>query len=344
MCFLREKFTWENPMTQNIAFTVLKVIVLFFFCIGLYRSWIWFQYQAAKSKVEKFESKRQYDPVLYYYPEYGEPLVLVNPDYSSTLFFLEGFRTQCPAGMYYDWFNELHNKYHVNVIVPVYGLQSSPFFLRNRDWHVQEDLRLVLQVYNSYTAMLPESHRIVTASMSFGAVPQMAILAKATRRPDQSFFMSPLNSGLDYKVSGPLIHWLSQQMGWIQYITAFSWAAPSPDRASVWDIKNKERNLAMASKIDANPEENSRYGYLNVVTAKWMEEKLIPRVKNHHILVAWGDGDLYFSPKGFTNFAELLKESGNSVETLTLTNSGHMLLLDNSDKLMKKRILDALLK
>ena len=325
---------------------ILKIavtaFVLVFFCVGFYQFFMWLQSERTRKSVELFESKRTYDPDLYYYPKYGEPLFLVKPGNAATLFFLEGFRTQAPAGMYLDWFTELHRKFGVNVVVPVYGLQSSPFFLRNRDWHVQEDLRLALQVYDAYTAALPAAHRIVTASMSFGAIPQAAILAKSPRKPDAAFFMSPLNSGLDYRVSGPLIHWLSKQMGLIRFVMPYSMAAPSPSRASVWDIKNRESNLSMATKIDANPEESSYYGYLTEVNAKWLEERLLPQVKGLKIIVSWGDDDLYFSQDGFKRFAGNLEKSGNIVRTEILPNSGHMLLLDNSREKIKGLILEAL--
>lgn len=326
-------------MIKKILKVLVLIIVLFFFCIGFYQSCMWVQAENTRAAVIKIESKRNYEPDLQYYPVYGGPLFLVKPGNRSTLFFMEGFRTQAPAGMYFEYFRELHEKQGVNVIVPVYGLQSSPFDLRNRDWYVQEDLRTVLQIYDAYTSLLPPDHRIVTASMSFGAIPHAAILAKSSRKPAHSFFMSPLNSGLDYRVSGPLIHWLSKQMGLIRHIMPYSMAAPSPVRASVWDIKDREANLKTASAIEANPEESAYYGYMNEVLASWLEKRLLPQVKGRGITVVWGDDDLYFSKQGFTNFAAVLRSAGNTVDIQALTDSGHMLLLDNSRDTMKQMIL-----
>lgn len=50
---------------------------------------------------------------------------------------------QMPAGTYKDWFEDIHQTYRVNIIVPVYGLQSSAFAMRNREWFFQKDIRTV---------------------------------------------------------------------------------------------------------------------------------------------------------------------------------------------------------
>ncbi len=49
------------------------------------------------------------------------------------------------------------------------------------------------------------------------------------------------NSGLDYQAAGPLIHWLSKQTSWLQYIILFTPLSAPPNRASVWDIVNREK-------------------------------------------------------------------------------------------------------
>lgn len=237
--------------------------------------------------------------------------------------------------------NTLHRDYGVNVVVPVYGLQSSPFDLRNRTWYVEEDIRTVTQIYNAYTANLPADHRVVTVSQSFGTYPHAAILVRCPRQPESAVFLSPLNKGLEFKAAGPLVYWFSQQTSWLQHVLLFSFAGPAPGRASIWDIVNRDKNLKMAARKDTNPEDSSRYGYLNEVYAARLEESLLPRIKGKDILVAWGDSDLYFSQEGFAGFAEIL-DGANRVETVTLENSGHMVLLDNGEEQLKARLREIL--
>jgi hypothetical protein len=320
----------------------LKVIVILFALAGLYQGFLALQYKMVRNKVLGIEAQRTYDPDLLYYTEGGEPLVLVKPGNSRTIFFMEGFRTQSPAGMYREWFEKIHKEQNVNIIVPVYGLQSSPFDLRNRDWHYQEDMRTVLQIYNAYTATLPASHRIVTVSQSFGTLPHATILGKANRAPNKAFFLSPLNTGMEFKASGAVVYWLSKQTSWLRHIVLFSFAAPAPGRASVWDIVNKETNLRMAARNDINPEDSSEYGYRSELTAQYLENTLLPQIGKKNITVVWGDSDLYFGQYGFTNFAKKLEESGNTVSTLTLKNSGHMVLLDNGAEKLKETLVDAI--
>lgn len=320
--------------------TLKKIFILIFFLIGLYQGFIFLQYEFFKDKITEIESKRNYDKDLWYYEDGGEPLILVNSSYEKTIFFMEGFRTQSPAGMYEDWFKEIHKNNKVNIIVPVYGLQSSPFNFRNRDWSFREDLRTVTQIYNAYVSTLPKNHKIVTVSQSFGTLPHAGILSKAKRKPDYSIFLSPLNTGMEFKAAGPVIYWFSKQTWWLRKVLLFSMTAPAPNRASVWDIVNKEKNLKMAKRDDTNPEDSSELGYQSEVAAKWMEQNLIPQIQNKNILVVWGDSDLYFSQNGYNEFAEKLKSYNNNVETLTLKNSGHMVLLDNGEKQLKEKIID----
>jgi|GEM_PF-5797570 len=74
-----------------------------------------------------------------------------------------------------------------------------------------------------------------------------------------------------------------------------------------------------------------------------MEKNILPFIKNLNIFIAWGDQDLYFSQKGFENFVKILSNQ-NNVEYLKLENSGHMVLLDNGEKILKERILSYILR
>ncbi|MGL4368632.1 MAG: hypothetical protein ACRCUT_03025, partial [Spirochaetota bacterium] len=246
--------------------------------------------------------------------------------------------TQNPAGMYLPWLKEIHKKYHVNIFVPVYGLQSSPFALRYREWHCEEDMRTVLQAYDAYTALLPEGHSVITMSQSFGTLPHSAILLKAKRSPDEAIFLSPLNGGMEYRAAGELVYWLSTQVSWLKYIIPFTTPSPSPNRVSVWDIVNEESNLSMAKRFPINPEDSAEQGDQTVKISKMMEQNILPRIRGKKITVINGDSDLYFSQKGFSRFAGVLAGSGNSVNHIVLKNSGHMVLFDNGQAVVKEKI------
>lgn len=317
------------------------VFIVFFALLGLQKAIIWTEFKVAESLVGKVENGK-FDKDLWFFKDGGMPVFLFKPENKTTLFFMEGFKALAPFGQYKEWLEELHNKYNVNVIVPVYGIQSCPFAYRSRDWLVQEDMRTVLQIYDVYTTTLPKDHRIVSVTMSFGALPHMTIAARAKRKPDALIFLSPFNSGLDYQAAGPVIHWLSKQTSWLQHIILFTPLSAPPNRASVWDIVNTEKNLKIAAKAPYDPEDCARLGNILDLAGPWMEKELVPQVHGLDIMLIWGDSDLYFSQPGFINLANKLKENGNRVTTLTLKDSGHMVLLDNGEEQTKKIILNKL--
>jgi hypothetical protein len=291
----------------------------------------------------EIESKNEYTSITKFNKNGGKPLFLIKPKNNITLFFMEGFRTQNPAGMYRNWFNFLHEEFNINIVVPIYGIQSSPFYLRNREWFFEEDLREIIQIYEAYTANLPENHKIIVASQSFGALPNSFICLEAKKKPDLVVFLSPLNSFMEYRASGPIVHWLSKQTSWLRHIFLFTKPAIPPNRKSVWDIVNDEKNLYYAKNFPINPEDSSELGYRSQKAALFMEKNILPFIKNLNIFIAWGDQDLYFSQKGFENFVKILSNQ-NNVEYLKLENSGHMVLLDNGEKILKERILSYILR
>ncbi len=332
-------------MKNNIK-KVLKisgcVLIVVLALIGFYETVMYLQYLSIKSYTEGKEAGREYEPELLYNMKGGQPLFLVNPAYEQTLFFFEGFRALSPAGMYEEWFREIHREHKINIIVPVYGLQSFPFAQRDRgdEWHYQEDMRTGIQIYDAYTSLLPEDHRIVTGSMSFGTLLNLAVCAKGNRVPDQVILMSPLNSGLDFRAAGELVHWLSKQMSWLRYIIPYSRAGTPPGRATPWDIVNDEINIEVAEKFYMSHEDSSQYGYQNEIISAWMEERLVPLISEQNITFIWGDSDLYFSQEGFHNLAAVLEEAGNTVSVNIMQNSGHMVLLDNDRDRAKQIIME----
>lgn len=296
---------------------------------NLLQSW---QTSSITSFVEEKDRGKQYDPDLLYRKDFGAPVFLINPAYKKTLFFIEGFRIPNSAEAWYgDWMKKVHVELKTNIISPMYGLQGWPFPERNREWYYQEDMRQVLQIYQAYTAMLPKEHRIILASMSFGTLPSLTICAKAGRLPDAVVLMSPLNSRLDFRLSGPTVAWIAGQMmerEWLSSVIMYNRAAVAPNRASQYDIVNRDASLYWISKSYVNPEDNMKQGYMSHRAARFMESSIVPQVRGMKIQMIWGDDDLFFAQNGFMKLADMLSKR-NAVKTMVLKNSGHSILLDN---------------
>lgn len=315
---------------KKIFSILIKIVLLFFALVGLYQGCLFLQESSTQRRSERIEAEeRHYDSHLLYNTHGGEPLFLIDPAYEKTLFFMEGFRAQAPAGMYRRQLRDFHREEEVNIIVPVYGLQSWPFEQRNREWYFQEDMRQVLQIWEAYTRRLPENHRLVTASMSFGTLPHAAIAAFAQRPPDEMIFFSPLNQGMDYKAAGPVIRWFSRQTVWLRHILPYAQPGKAPTRASVWDIVNDEINKEYAATGMVNPEDNAHQAYLSERAAAYLEAELLPLIQGRDISVIWGQEDLFFSQEGFRHFSDILEKGENRVTARGLPRTGHMVLLDN---------------
>jgi len=150
----------------------------------------------------------------------GEPIFMVKPGNTTTLFFIDGFRGQIGAGHYKPWFEKLHAR-GINIVSPITGLQGWPFAFRTRQWHREEDMRQAVQIYDAYCANLPKGHKIIIGSMSFGALSNVTIGAKGKRKPDAMVFVSPLNTGLDYRSGSAVVRYLSSRIDIMQYIIPY---------------------------------------------------------------------------------------------------------------------------
>lgn len=322
------------------------VLLIFLAVIGAYNVYQGIQYAGIKAHVEKIEAERTYDKDLLYLEPYGTPTILVDAKNTKTLFFVEGFRGQAGAGIYKPWFKELFEKHNINVISPIIGLQGWPFDKRNqRDWFYQEDMRQVLQIYDAYTANLPEDHVIVTGSQSFGTLQNLTILAKSMRKPDAAVLVSPFNTGSQYKNGGALVQWLATQKHWLKHILPYTKRGKNPERATAWDIVNDEKSLEVWENITKhiiNPEENLFHGAIVDEAAKYMENELIPQVKNSKIVLIHGDDDHYFTQEGFQMLTEKLRSAGNVVERVICEDSGHMIFFDNGEEKAKNIFLNLL--
>jgi|GEM_PF-1338696 len=328
----------DIPWLKKSLKILAVALIIYFTAIGFYKKFVEWQYNSVKKYVEAKEKLRDYDKDLEYLKPRGEPILWVKPGNRKTLFFIEGFRGQVGAGIYREWFKELHQKHNVNIVAPIIGLQGWRFKHRNRTWTHHEHMRQVLQIYNAYTATLPATHRVVIGSQSFGALANITINARGIKSPYASVFCAPLNTGLEYKSGGAVIRWLATQTSWLQYIIPYTKRNKNPNRAGLWDIVNKENNKHVWETIARdiiNWEETLGSSVQVQKVAQYMETRLIPQVKGKRLYVCYGDDDLYFSQKGFKKFGDLLQKSGNSMTTISLEKTGHMLLFDNGGPKVK---------
>lgn len=326
-----------TAVIKRMGFVVLASFAL----VGLWFTMYQCQVSQAGKKVRAIESTRTYDKDLGWNLPHGRPIFMVDPNNSRTLFFFEGFRGQIGAGQYRDWFEELYTKHNINVIAPIVGVQGYAFDLRNREWDYVEDMRTALQIYEAYTAALPASHRVYVASMSFGALANATIAAKASRKPDGIMFVSPLNKGLDYRSQNPIVAWLSTQVEWLRFLLPYQMRGRNKARATLWDIVNDEKNVAIFKRYGegmVNPEENLAQAAEVALARNFLQDALLPQISGIPFLVLAGDSDLYFNQEGFTQFAEILSKK-NSGSLLVLKDTGHMVLLDNGAEEAQKAML-----
>lgn len=336
---------FKSPLAKKILKITGITLLIYFSAVGFYEKFIDWQYNAVKEYVEAKEANRNYDSDLQYLKPLGEPILWVKPGNTKTLFFIEGFRGQVGAGIYREWFKELHEKHNINIVAPIIGLQGWRFKYRNRPWTHHEHMRQIIQIYDAYTAHLPKNHRIVIGSQSFGTLANVTINAKAKRAPDASVYCAPLNTGLEYKSGGPVIRWLATQTSWLQYIVPYMKRNKNPNRAGLWDIVNVENNKRIwdsLAKNIINWEETLKSSVQVQEVARYMEKDLVPQVKNKRIYICYGDDDLYFSQKGFKDLGAIFKKAGNRVTMKRIMKSGHMVLFDNGGPEVKKLFLDLL--
>ncbi len=332
-------------MNKQTLTSILKksgfVVLTGFALVGLWFTMYQCQISQTRQKVRAIEASRNYDADMGWNLPNGQPIFLVNPEYTKTLFFFEGFRGQIGAGQYRDWFEELYTKHKINVIAPIVGVQGYAFDLRNREWNYVEDMRTALQIYEAYTAALPAAHKVYVASMSFGALANATIASKAARKPDGIVFISPLNKGLDYRSQSPLIAWLSTQVEWLRFVIPYQIRGKNKARATLWDIVNDEKNLAIFKRYGegmVNPEENLAQAAGVTKARNFLQDTLLPQIESLRFLVLAGDSDLYFTQEGFSVFADTLSKK-NSGSLLVLKDTGHMVLLDNGAEEAQKAML-----
>lgn len=325
---------------KRLIKTIWILIIVFLSGLGLLKVVQFWQYRSTEKYSMTLEKKVKFEEDFLYRETYGKPVIWVNPAYNKTLFFFEGFRNPVNVeGWYGSWLRYIHNKLKVNIISPVYGLQGWPYKERNRQWFFREDMREALQIYDAYTSLLPDSHRVVIASMSLGTLPNLVICAKARHKPYAAVLISPLNSQIDFRLSGKLIAWFGRQVmkrEWLSDLIMFTRSDVSSRRVNEYDIVNKDSAVFYKNKGYTNLEGNVKQAYTTHLAAIYLEEKLIPQLKGMKVQMFWGDDDLYFAQEGFMNLYKMLAKN-NNVKMTIQPKAGHSVLIDNgADKIWKR--------
>ncbi len=330
---------------------VTKVAVGGFAVIGANRLYESLFIRGVRKYVEKIESDVAYDDLQFC--KDGRPLFLSNPDYDTTLLFVDGFRIRPSVGMNHEWLTSIHHNLKVNILAPVVGLQSMPFWLRNKEWSYLEELRQTIQIYDSYLSARGPGHRMVLSSFSYGSVAALTIAAK--RNPSQVLLLSPIPAelALPEQQIDRLPGWIrgaarsvlraglrseglvyGRRWGWIQYLLPH-YLRPG-GASGGWDIADRECRQKFNSEIH-NGQELRLRDLLEIYDAmRFIRTRLLGDLRGKKITLFSGLRDSIMTRETAALFAEQLAEAGCDIEHLIYEKSAHNLLLDSEADRVKQ--------
>lgn len=324
--------------------TLSKTVVGGLAFVGLARAYESAVIRGSGRRIERLEHDVDYDEDLHFCRD-GEPLFLVDPSYSTTIFFVDGFRIRPAVGMNRDWLTAMHRDLKVNIVAPVVGLQSMPYWLRSKEWSYVEELRQAIQVYDAYVAGRESGHRMVPVSFSYGSAAVLTIAAK--RNPAEVLLLSPIPAqlALPEQQIDRLPDWIREfarkvlraalepdgtfrgrRMGWVQYVLPI-YMRPG-EASGGWDVADR----ACRAKVNAailNGQELRLRDLLEIYDAmKFIRTRLLPELAGTRITVFSGRKDSIMTSETADLFVEQLRAAGSDVEHLVYTRSAHNLLLD----------------
>lgn len=330
----------EEVDMRSLSKTIVGGLAL----VGLARAYESAVIRGAGRRIAKLEHDVEYDEDLHFCRD-GEPLMLVDPSYATTVFFFDGFRIRPAVGMNRDWLTALHREHKVNIVAPVIGLQSMPYWLRSKEWSYVEELRQAIQVYDSYASKLAPGHRMVPVSFSFGSVAALTIAAK--RNPDEVLLLSPIPAqlALPEQQINRLPNWIRElarkvlrtalepdgllrgrRMGWFQYVLPI-YMRPG-EASGGWDVADRECRERVNASI-LNGQELRLRDLLEIYDAmKFIRTRLLPQLAGRRITVFSGRKDSIMTSETADLFVEQLRAAGGEVEHLAYSHSAHNLLLD----------------
>lgn len=286
--------------------------------IGAQRVWSAVAEARTRRAVRAYEAATDYEPDLGFVRGAGEPVFLVRPGNTTTLFFWVGFRMIGPRAMYGALLDRLHRDGGVNVIAPVVGPQSAPFSLRNAAWDYRTDIRHQLQIYDAYAATLPPGHRVVVGSECFGVLPSLVIAAK--RAPDAMVMIAPSTSAFSPGGRGGVVARSSLAPLVVPYHRR-----PTPYPR--WDVRDPAC-LARARRIPYPPEFSVAQYYQLRGALRWLEDRIVPQVRGRDIAMVWGELDQFLPQGSLHALAGRLRAGGNRVQEHVFPDTGHYPLLD----------------
>ncbi|HWO93670.1 MAG TPA: hypothetical protein VNL92_02810 [Dehalococcoidia bacterium] len=319
-------------------------------------------YGMTRRRVIRLERPVNYDPDLLYPEPLGKPIYLVKPENDTTLLFLSGFRTLTMPGQHLDWFRELHEQHGINILAPVFGIQSLPFDQRMVGTTVERDVREVMQVLDAYRSTLPADHRIVCSCISYGAIPSLAIAAMrdvsdfiltgpapiitppgpTTRTPSivrrlKNPVLRPIAASLLKRLHNP------ESKGMRLTLAIAGQLVPTMARRrleSGWDIEHEERrqyaydNLPLPADV---PLADAKSMLTGIALTR---ESYLPRITGKRFLIAWGELDSLVTPEQNEALADELEQLGNEVIRRGYENSGHLVLMDGELEQVQDDILE----
>lgn len=290
-----------------------------------------------RSRVEDIESDVVFDPVLGFCAE-GEPFLLHDPAFDTTVFFFDGFRIRPAAAMHRPWLERLHAEHRVNVVAPVLGRQSMSFKMRNRDWGHQEECRAALQLIDAYRCGRGPDHRIVVVGFSWGAV--NAYTLAALGRSDATVLVAPLPHRLEAQIdkairnrgpAGRLLRWAVHQMFAGRGFAVINRILPyylRPGVSGGWDIADPGLRARYNREI-LNGQELRIYDVYEIIAAAdHARREVVPRIMGTDVTVVWGEKDSMFASEVFEDLARTLLSQGNEVQMVPLPSSAHNVFHD----------------
>lgn len=328
---------------RNDMNKVSKTLIGGFALVGLNRLYESLTIRGWGRYINRLEQDVEYDDMQFC--KDGEPLFLVDPSYTSTIFFVDGFRIRPAVGMNREWLTAMHHDLKVNIVAPIIGLQSMPYWLRSKEWSYIEEVRQAIQIYDAYVAAREAEHKMVPVAFSYGSVAVMTIAAK--RNPAEVVLISPLPAqlALPEQQIDRLPTWIRElartvlgaalsedgyfrgrRWGWIQYILPIY---IRPGKASGgWDVADRACRAEVNARIH-NGQELRLRDLLELDDAmRFMRFDLLPDIAGSNITLLSGRKDSIMTHETTDLFASQLRELGSNVEHLIYERSAHNLLLD----------------
>ena len=329
------------------ALVVLAILVL------ALAAWPRLLSHLVRRRVERIERPVRYDPVLGICAD-GQPVLLHDPSYDTTVVFFDGFRIRPAASMHREGLERLHREQRVNVLAPVLGHQSMPFRLRNRDWNHQEECRAAAQLVQAYKAAQGPDHQVVVVGFSWGAIHCYTLAALGLC--DSIVLISPLPHRLDIQarrvirsngIAAKSLRWLLTAIFSGRGYGLLGRVLPYYMRPGVsggWDIADPELR-ARYNRDLLNGQELRIFDVYEIVAAVGhVHAELLPRITGTDVTVVWGRRDSMIVEPVFEDLVRAFAVLGNRTYPVPVAESAHNVLHDAGAATAWRAVADAVVR